>query len=446
MSTIDQINSVFQTVSDTILNKIKEGEALTLELAAERSQFTRFNNAKVRQSGLVNDGYLGLRLISGSKTASRTVPFTGDLTIDAKTAREALEKLREETPQLPDDPFIILPQNQGGSYAMYDAKLLPETEVAEIILSPVKGLDFTGLYSAGDIIRANRNSAGQSHWFSTRNYIVDYSLITPQEKMVKGIFAGSDWDEAAWEKNIENAKEQFQYLSLPPKTVPRGKYRSYLAPAAVADLLNMLSWDGISENAMQQGNSALLKMRRDNKRWSYRFTLRENFTAGLVPCFNELGETAPEILPLIVEGELQNTLISSRSAKEYGKEANGASGNEGLRSPEILPGNLPPEEILKALDTGLYLSNLHYLNWSDNAGGRITGMTRYACFWVENGKIVAPIENMRWDETLYHIFGDKLMALTDFQELVPETSSYNMRSLGGTVVPGALVEDFSFTL
>ena len=31
--------------------------------------------------------------------------------------------------------------------------------------------------------------------------------------------------------------------------------------------------------------------------------------------------------------------------------------------------------------------NLHYLNWSDNIGGRITGMTRYACFWVENGEI-----------------------------------------------------------
>jgi predicted Zn-dependent protease len=446
MLTIDQINHTFQSVSDAILNELKENEALTIELAAEQSQFTRFNNAKIRQSGLVDDGYLGLRFISGNKTASRTVPFSGDLKADLERALEALKKLQLETPQLPDDPFIILPKDQGSSHARHEAQLLTETEIAAAILPPVKGLDFTGLYSAGDIIRANRNSAGQNHWFSARNFIVDYSLITPSEKMVKGTFAGRDWDEAAWKKNIENAKEQFQYLSLPPKTVPRGKYRTYLAPAAVADLINMLSWNGISENAMQQGNSALLKMRRDNKNWSHRFTLRENFTAGLVPRFNELGETAPEILELIAEGLLVNTLISSRSAKEYGKTANGASVEEGLRSPELLPGQLPQEKILEALDTGLYLSNLHYLNWSDNAGGRITGMTRYACFWVENGQIVAPIENMRWDETLYHIFGDKLMALTDFRELVPETSSYNMRSLGGTVVPGALVEDFSFTL
>ena len=53
---------------------------------------------------------------------------------------------------------------------------------------------------------------------------------------------------------------------------------------------------------------------------------------------------------------------------------------------------------MKKIDTGLYLGNLHYLNWSDNIGGRITGMTRYACFWVEDGEIVAPIENMRFEK------------------------------------------------
>jgi predicted Zn-dependent protease len=80
-------------------------------------------------------------------------------------------------------------------------------------------------------------------------------------------------------------------------------------------------------------------------------------------------------LPLIQAGQLVNTLINSRTAKEYGKVANGANGSESLRSPEVLPGTLPAADILKALDTGLYLSNLHYLNWSDRPTGRITGMT-----------------------------------------------------------------------
>lgn len=436
----------FQSVADAVLNDLTDSEHLTLELSGESSQFTRFNNAKIRQSGLVEDAYLGLSYIHNNRKASVTVPFSGNLAQSLESARLALARLRRETPQLPEDPFIVYPENKGSSEAFHEGVILAENAVADALFPPVVGIDFTGIYAAGDMYRANKNSAGQSHWFSTKNFIVDYSMITPNEKMVKGTFAGRDWDQAAYEANIERSKQQFEFLGRPSKTVPRGKYRSYLAPAAVADLVNMLSWDGVSEASLQQGHSALLKMRKETIAWSPLLTIRENFSSGIVPRFNELGETAPELLPLIEKGKLANTLISSRTAKEYHLTANGASGAEGMRSPEVLPGTLKMADILKELNTGMYLSNLHYLNWSDNAGGRITGMTRYACFWVENGEIIAPIENMRWDETIYHIFGDKLMNLTDRSELIPSVSTYDQRDLGGAVVPGILVDDFSFTL
>jgi predicted Zn-dependent protease len=109
-------------------------------------------------------------------------------------------------------------------------------------------------------------------------------------------------------------------------------------------------------------------------------------------------------------------------------------------------GNLAASEIFKALDTGLFLSNLHYLNWSDRPTARITGMTRYACFWVANGEIVAPIENLRFDESLYRCLGEKLVDLTDSQEFLPEVGTYERRSLGGTWTPGLLVDDFTYTL
>ena len=151
-------------------------------------------------------------------------------------------------------------------------------------------------------------------------------------------------------------------------------------------------------------------------------------------------------LPLVEKGQLVNTLISSRTAKEYGKTANGASQGEGLRSPEVLSGTLTHDAILKDLGTGLYLSNLHYLNWSDRPNGRVTGMTRYACFWVEGGEMIAPIENLRFDESLYRFFGEALVNLTDFQEFIPEVSSYGSRELGGMWVPGLLVDGFTYTL
>ena len=72
-------------------------------------------------------------------------------------------------------------------------------------------------------------------------------------------------------------------------------------------------------------------------------------------------------------------------------------------------------------------------------------MTRYGCFWVEKGEIVSPIHDMRFDETLYNFWGNSLEDLGEQSELIPSTSSYGERSLGGISVPGMLVNDFSFT-
>ena len=112
----------------------------------------------------------------------------------------------------------------------------------------------------------------------------------------------------------------------------------------------------------------------------------------------------------------------------------------------MLTGNLSENNITEEIDKGVFLNNLHYLNWSDNVGGRITGMTRYACFWIENGQIVAPIENMRFDDTIYNIFGNNLESVTSNSQFIPDTGTYSGRSFGGTECPGILLNSFSLTL
>jgi predicted Zn-dependent protease len=139
-------------------------------------------------------------------------------------------------------------------------------------------------------------------------------------------------------------------------------------------------------------------------------------------------------------------MTSSRSAREYGVPGNAAESAEGLRSPDMATGLLAEADVLSMLGTGLYIGNLHYLNWSDIQHARITGMTRYACFWVENGRIVAPIRDLRFDESLYRVLGTELEAVGATAEWIMRTDTYNQRSLGGSRVPGILVRDFRFTL
>jgi predicted Zn-dependent protease len=421
-------------------------EQFTLRLQGEVSQFTRFNHARVRQTGIVTDGSLQLKLIAQQRSSSVEFPFTGDPEIDLPQAQAALAALRLEVPQLPVDPYLVLPTGNATSHEVHTGDLIPAAEVVANLLPVVSGLDFTGLYAGGVVMRGYADSSGQKHWFATESYTLDYSLFTNTEQAVKGTLAGSHWDNAAYQAKIAESKTQLTRLAQPLKTIERGKYRSYLAPAATADLLGMLSWGGISESALQQGRSCFGALQRGEQALSPQLTIAENFQRGLVPRFNELGEIAPAYLPLIDRGRLANTLVNARTAKEYQKPANGANRSESLRSAEISPGDLTPDRILATLDTGLYLSNLHYLNWSDRPTGRVTGMTRYACFWVERGEIVAPIANLRFDESLYRCWGENLLALTDRVEFIPDVDTYGSRQLGGSWVPGLLVEDFTYTL
>ncbi|MEH2161738.1 MAG: TldD/PmbA family protein [Nostoc sp.] len=446
---IDELSALevsFNRLIETLLIKKAENEQFTVRLSSERSQFTRFNHTKVRQTGCVADGWIELTFMADQRSSIRQFPFTGNWEIDWQLAYPALQELRDELILLPIDPYLVLPSETNTSREVHFGNLLAEEAVVQTILEQVTELDFTGIYAGGIVIKAYGDSNGQKHWFLTDSFTLDYSLFSTSGQAVKGTFAGSDWDNSAYIAKISEGKKQLELLAHPVKELPRGQYKTYFAPAAVADLLLMLSWGAISEADIQQGNSALAALSRQEKQLSTAFSLKENFQRGLVPRFNELGEMAAPELPVIEKGRLVNTLVNSRTAKEYQKIANGANGSETLRAPEISPGNLGFDQILPKLDTGLYLSNLHYLNWSDRHTGRITGMTRYACFWVEKGEIIAPIENLRFDESLYRFWGENLVDLTDFQEFIPEVGTYDSRQLGGSLVPGMLVENFTYTL
>ncbi|MDZ8186002.1 MAG: TldD/PmbA family protein [Nostoc sp. ChiSLP02] len=443
---LSTLETSFNQLIETLLIKKAENEEFTVKLSSERSQFTRFNNAKVRQTGCVADGWVELTLMKEQRSSFRLFPFTGNWGVDWQVAYTALLELRDELTLLPIDPYLVLPSGNNTSREIHSGNLLPEEAVVETILELVADLDFTGIYAGGVVVKGYGDSSGQKHWFATDSFTLDYSLFITSGQAVKGTFAGSDWNKAAYIAKINEGKKQLELLSHPAKELPRGQYKTYFAPAAVADLLTMLSWGSLSEADIQQGNSSLASLWRQEKILSPKFSLKENFQQGLVPRFNELGEMAPLELAVIEKGYLVNSLVNSRTAKEYGKIANGANGAETLRAPEVSPGNLVFEEIIPSLETGLYVSNLHYLNWSDRQTGRITGMTRYACFWVENGEIIAPIENLRFDETLYRFWGENLIDLTTFQEFIPEVGTYESRQLGGSLVPGMLVEDFTYTL
>ena len=444
----ENLKSHFEDLAKNLFSQMKATEELNLNLDGEHSTFLRFNNGQLRQNTVVDQKALGFEYQSLGRKVMFEVILTGDKAMDLQTTQILLQRAREEVAVLPEDTFIVPMENKGQSSKLHTGKLLTATEAMTEIQKAAEGSDFVGLYTGGPVVRANMNSKGQSHWFSTESFFVDYSLYTKnvngENKAVKGVYADTQWDSEKFKISLQNSKNQLSMLGRKSTALKPGEYRAYLAPGAVAEILGILSWGALSYASMKKGDCAFTKLYEKEKTLSPLFSIRENFTMGFVPQFNGIGEMAPEILPLIEKGELKNMLVTSRAEKEFGMASNGAAG--GLRAPEILPGEMSEAQALQKLGTGLYLSNLHYLNWSDVSTARITGMTRYACFWVENGEIVGPIRDMRFDESLFRILGSELEAVTKEQYVDPTVMTYGQRDIGGSKIPGMLLKSMSFTL
>jgi predicted Zn-dependent protease len=451
MSIVQNIEDRFHLACDCLFDELRPEEDLAVDFAGESSEFLRFNGGKVRQVGQVLQAGVQLKYFRDGRTLSTAFETSGTAAVDADRAAQALSRVRREAALLPEDPYQTLPVSQESSREVFEGRLPEPERLIEEILGPgevitAAGADFVGLHAQGLVCRGAANRAGARHWFATETFALDYSAFLTNGKALKSGYAGREWEPREYAHRLASAGARLAALARPEKVIPPGAYRVFIAPEAVNEFVGFFSWNGLGERGLREGESSYLALREGRKHLSPDFNLVQDFSLGVEPRFNALGEMAPGKLVLIEGGKLVNTLVSARSARQYGVASNAAPLGEEVRSPAIAAGTLDETQALQLLGTGLYLSNLHYLNWSDNDSGRITGMTRFACFWVEDGRIVSPIKDMRFDESIYHLFGDKLLGLTRQRSLIPETGSYFQRALGGALLPGLLVKDFTFTL
>lgn len=434
----------FFELADALVREVRGDETLLCSFSGERSDFVRFNHARVRQAGSVEQGYLMLRLIRERRQASATLTLAGDDT-DLARANHTLARLREVIAQLPEDPWLLVSETPHSTTSERRAALPEAEQVVGDVVRAATDVDLVGFYAAGTIHRGFANSFGQRNWHAVDTFNFDWSVHLEGDSAVKEGYAGFDWDGAVFEAKLAQSIERLALLRVPPRTLQPGEYRAYLAPRALEEITGLLEWGSFSARARATRRSALLRMEH-GERLSPLVSMCENTADGVAPEFQEDGFVRPGRVPLIVEGALGESLVSPRTAREYGLTPNGASARESPESLEMGAGALDAAQVLTALDTGLYVSNLWYLNYSDRPAARITGMTRFATFWVESGRIVAPVTPLRFDDTLYRILGDQLVGLTSTRERLLSTSTYDERSTASSHLPGALLASLRFTL
>jgi predicted Zn-dependent protease len=425
---------------------LQQGSEITLSsFAGEQSDFIRFNAGKVRQTGSVAQGKLTLRLIDGARQAYSTLTVCGDLQQDLDEVRAALTTLRDGMRDAADDPHLLFDTSKWERATQRSGKLPDADGLARLVAECAHGLDFVGFYAGGTIVRGFASTSGSRGWYEVDNFNFSWSLYDPSGRAIKTSYAGDDWSDAVFAHKVEQAASRLAVLARTPRALAPGRYRSYLAPAALSELLGVTAWSGFSARAQASSRSELYKLHVGEIVVDPRVTISEDLTLGITPGFNDDGYLR-ESVSLIEAGRSAERLTNARSAREYGLTPNGALASESPAALSMLAGDLPEEEILAKLGTGLYIGNLWYVNFSDRMNCRLTGMTRFATFWVENGEIVAPLEAMRFDDSLYRLLGSELEQIGAQAELLLSDSTWGERATGGMQLPGILVRSFELTL
>lgn len=438
------MKSLFLDLSQHTCQQARGSEVILCWFSAEVSDFIRFNQSRVRQAMTIRQISFTVTLINGQRKLARSLMLAGTKD-DYALLDSTVKDLRNHLTDVPEDPFLLYATTPTDTDFERRAELPAAESVINEVTRHAADVDFVGLYAGGPTYRGFANSLGQRNWHAVESFNFEWCLYHDKDKAIKTGYAGNDWAANEFATRVAEAKARLPLLAQPAKTLAPGEYRAYLTPTAMSEVLRTLCWDGFSEKAVRTRQSPLGDLYDGTQHLADQFTLTEDTANGIAAGFQADGFVKPANVALVSAGRGGAALASPRTAKEYGIVNNGDA-SESPVSLSLAGGALATADALKALDTGVWVSNLWYLNYSDRQACRLTGMTRFACFWVEDGKIVAPINVMRFDDTAYRLFGDGLEALTQTSEMIAEGDTYVERGATSTRTPGAIVRDFKFTL
>lgn len=427
-----------------LTRRCQPGEHIHCYFMGECSDFIRFNHGRVRLSGQVVQYEMQLALVQANKHCLGHCDLSGDADIDLERVTNILTALRRDLPLCPDDPYLNYNTHAASSDSLANNHLPPTRQAVADIIEAATGMDLVGHYAAGEILRGFANSHGQRNWHSRPIFNFDWSCYDTHGHASKQHYTGTDWQPDSLAAHIVRQQHELTLMQRSSKSLCPGHYRTFLAPAALAELLGLASMGGFSLRDLRTRQSPLLKLAEGGRQLSTQVDLTEDRAGGMMPRFSPEGFELPARVDLVTAGKLHEPLVDARSAREYQQSVN--TSEEAPQALQMGAGTLAGSDILNALDTGLYINNLWYGNFSDTNNCRITGMTRYACFWVEKGVMQAPLEVMRFDDSLYRLLGDQLAHITAKRTFLHDPDTYERRSLASMQLPGIICDRFTLTL
>ena len=434
-----QIN---QESAERICQKVigfSKADECRVTLTGSRIGNIRYAQNSVSTAGLNEDAQLSVSVAFGKRQGTATLNEFDDASLEKLVRRaEDVACLAPENPE-----FVPAVGKQAfkpsATYAKATAAIDPEfrAQVAEhsIVESRKKGLVAAGYFVDTTGFEAVANSNGvfgyQTH--TDLNFTV---TARTEDGRGSGWVTRAGNDAARFDaREASNVAIEKALRSVDAKALEPGRYTVILEPAASADILSFM-FRAFDARQADEGRSFLSKKGGGNRLGEKLFDEQVNLWTdpwdAQAPArpWDSDSMLARERRSIIGNGKIESLDYSNFWARKQGVPARGRPGNVIMSG-----GKRTLAELIASTKKGILVTRTWYIRLVDPQSLLVTGLTRDGTFYIENGRLLYPVKNFRFNES-------PVTMLNNIDELgQTQVLGENRRS----VVPAMKLRDFNFT-
>ncbi len=396
----------------TILGYVKVPEA-EVRIRLHRRGFLRFARNQATTAGEMTSAVVSLTAWKGRRkaTVSGAVEIAGErldeaalrkIVADAEALAAIAPEDREYMPLLGPQKYLEVDAFDDATAAS-GARARAKRSAEAIAYAKDKNIQAAGFLDQQTIYFALANTKELFAYHPSTSVSFSMTARTLDEtgsgyaSIQSQAFRSLDVREAA-AMAVSKALASRRATELKPD-----EYPTVLEPLATGDLARTFLFDARSaEEGRSVFSAADGKTRIGERVFDKRLRVWTDPTHPLVPGSAFGPEGYPTEKATFVEGGVLKTLRSSRwwAAKNERKPGP-------IAANWIFDGGKKSlSQIIASTQRGVLVSRFWYIRTVDRRQALVTGLTRDGTFWIEDGEIVRPIKNFRFNDSMVRVLGD----------------------------------------
>ncbi len=427
-------------ICDKVLSLSKADEC-NVQVNGNRTGNIRYARNAVSTSGVVEDTQMVVSVAFGKKQGIATINEFDDKSLE-KVVRRA-EDLARLAPENPEFMPAVGKQSykETPTFIQKTADIDPEfrAQVAAYSIEACrkKNLVAAGFFTDVSAFTGIANSNGVFGY--QRETGLDFTCTVRTEDG-----RGSGWvKRSIGDVNRFDAREAADVAiekalrSVDAKALEPGRYTVILEPAATSELIGVMlgSFDARSAD---EGRSFLSKKGGGNRLGEKLFDEQVNIWADP---WNPEVSVLPwdgSMLPRERVDVIKNGRINALEYSRYWAQKQKVAPRAGHGNMIMAGTDKSTEELIANTKKGILVTRTWYIRMVDPQSVLLTGLTRDGTFYIENGKIMYPIKNFRFNES-------PVTMLNNIEEvgkpvvIAGDETPYQM------LIPAMKVRDFNFT-